>query len=97
LTTDVERRFAALTTSTPSNEFQHLIFSVPVSEANASGMVSNLILLHRRFHRHSFWHLRERIVFSFRGVVSVPGVPIFCPKRFSYDWPIQSFTVCFHG
>jgi hypothetical protein len=41
LTTDVERRFAALTTSTPSNEFQHLIFSVPVSEANASGMVSN--------------------------------------------------------
>jgi hypothetical protein len=40
LTTDVERRLAALTTSTPCNEFQRLIFSVSVSEANASGMVS---------------------------------------------------------
>jgi hypothetical protein len=40
LTTDVERRLAALTTSTPGNEFQRLIFSVSVSEANASGMVS---------------------------------------------------------
>jgi hypothetical protein len=43
LTTDVERRLAALTTSTPGNEFQRLIFSVPVSEANASGMVSKQI------------------------------------------------------
>ena len=43
LTTDVERRLAALTTSTPGNEFQRLIFSVPFSEANASGMVSNQI------------------------------------------------------
>jgi hypothetical protein len=41
LTTDVERRLAALTTSTTGNEFQRLIFSVSVSEANASGMVSN--------------------------------------------------------
>jgi hypothetical protein len=41
LTTDVERRLAALTTSTPGIEFQRLIFSVSVSEANASGMVSN--------------------------------------------------------
>jgi hypothetical protein len=41
LTTDVERRLAALTTSTPGNEFQRLIFSVPFSEANASGMVSS--------------------------------------------------------
>jgi hypothetical protein len=40
LTADVERRLAALTTSTPGNEFQRLIFSVSVSEANASGMVS---------------------------------------------------------
>jgi hypothetical protein len=40
LTTDVERRLAALTTSTPGNEFQRLIFPVSVSEANASGMVS---------------------------------------------------------
>jgi hypothetical protein len=38
---DVERRIAALTTSTPGNEFQRLIFSVSVSEANASGMVSS--------------------------------------------------------
>jgi hypothetical protein len=38
---DVERRLAALTTSTPGNEFQRLIFSVSVSEANASGMVSS--------------------------------------------------------
>jgi len=43
LTTNVERRLAALTTSTPGNEFQRLIFSVPFSEANASGMVSNQI------------------------------------------------------
>jgi len=43
LTTDVKRRLAALTTSTPCNEFQRLIFSVSVSEANASGMVSNKI------------------------------------------------------
>jgi hypothetical protein len=41
LTTNVERRLAALTTSTLGNEFQRLIFSVPFSEANASGMVSN--------------------------------------------------------
>jgi hypothetical protein len=41
LTTNVERRLAALTTSTPGNEFQRLIFSVPFSAANASGMVSS--------------------------------------------------------
>jgi len=41
LTTDVKRRLAALTTSTPGNEFQRLIFPVSVSEANASGMVSS--------------------------------------------------------
>jgi len=40
LTTDVERRLAALIASTRGNEFQRLIFSVPFSEANASGMVS---------------------------------------------------------
>jgi len=38
---DVERRLAALKSSTPVNGFQRLIFSVPFSEANASGMVSN--------------------------------------------------------
>jgi len=43
VTTDVERRLAALKSSTPGNEFQRLIFSVSVSEANASGMVSNKI------------------------------------------------------
>jgi hypothetical protein len=32
-----------LTTSTPGNEFHRLIFSVPFSEANASGKVSNKI------------------------------------------------------
>jgi hypothetical protein len=41
LTTDVERRLAALKSSTHLNRFQRLIFSVPVSEANASGMVSS--------------------------------------------------------
>jgi hypothetical protein len=40
LTTDVERRLAALKSSTRLNGFQRLIFSVPFSEANASGMVS---------------------------------------------------------
>jgi len=43
LTTDVERRLAALIASTRGNEFQRLIFSVPFSEANASGMVSSKI------------------------------------------------------
>jgi hypothetical protein len=43
LTTDVERRLAALTTSTHINGFQRPLFSVSVSEANASGMVSNQI------------------------------------------------------
>jgi hypothetical protein len=40
---DVERRLAALKSSTPVNGFQRLIFSVPFSEANASGMVSSKI------------------------------------------------------
>jgi hypothetical protein len=43
LTTDVERRLAALTTSTHINGIQCPLFSVSVSEANASGMVSNQI------------------------------------------------------
>jgi hypothetical protein len=41
LTTDVERRLAALITSTPCNEFQHRLLPLTFSEANASGMVSN--------------------------------------------------------
>jgi len=43
LTTDVERRLAALTTSTHINGIQRQLFLVPVPEANASGMVSNQI------------------------------------------------------
>jgi hypothetical protein len=43
LTTNVERRLAALKTSTLVSRFQCLFFSVLVSEANASGMVSNKI------------------------------------------------------
>jgi hypothetical protein len=41
LTTGVERRLAALTTSTHINGIQCQLFLVPDSEANASGMVSN--------------------------------------------------------
>jgi hypothetical protein len=41
LTTDVERRLAALTTSTHINGIQCPLFSVSFSEANASGMVSS--------------------------------------------------------
>jgi hypothetical protein len=41
LTTDVERRLAALKSSTPGNGIQRPIFLVPFSEANASGMVSS--------------------------------------------------------
>jgi hypothetical protein len=41
LTTDVERRLAALKSSTHINGIQRLIFSGPDSEANASGMVPN--------------------------------------------------------
>jgi hypothetical protein len=41
LTTGVERRLAALTTSTHINGIQCQLFLVPDSEANASGMVSS--------------------------------------------------------
>jgi hypothetical protein len=46
LTTNIEGRLAALTTSTPVNGFQRLLFLRLISEANASGMVSiqNLLL-----------------------------------------------------
>jgi hypothetical protein len=37
----VERRLAALTTSTEFNGIQRQLFSGAVSKANASGMVSN--------------------------------------------------------
>jgi hypothetical protein len=43
LTTNIEGRLAALTTSTPVNGFQRLLFLRLISEANASGMVSNKI------------------------------------------------------
>jgi len=41
LTTDVERRLAALKTSTHINGFQPALFPPLFSEANASGMVSS--------------------------------------------------------
>jgi hypothetical protein len=40
LTTNVERRLAALKSSTNVNGIQRQLFLVPDSEANASGMVS---------------------------------------------------------
>jgi hypothetical protein len=43
LTTNVERRLAALKTSTHINGFQPASFVLLFSEANASGMVSNKI------------------------------------------------------
>jgi hypothetical protein len=43
LTTNVEKRLAALKSSTQINGFQHLLLLPPFSEANASGMVSNQI------------------------------------------------------
>jgi hypothetical protein len=43
LTTGVERRLAALKSSTHINGIQHLLLLLPFSEANASGMVSNKI------------------------------------------------------
>jgi len=41
LTPDVERRLAALISSTHLNGIQRQLFLVPVSKANASGMVSS--------------------------------------------------------
>jgi hypothetical protein len=41
LRANVEKRLAALKSSTPINGFQRLFFSVPFSEANATGMVSS--------------------------------------------------------
>ena len=38
---NVERRLAALKSSTPGYGIQRQLFLVPFSEANASGMVSN--------------------------------------------------------
>jgi hypothetical protein len=43
LTTNVEERLAALKSSTAVSGFQRLNFSVPFSEANASGLVSSKI------------------------------------------------------
>jgi hypothetical protein len=40
---NVERRLAALKSSTPGNGIQRQLFLVPFSEANASGMVSSKI------------------------------------------------------
>jgi hypothetical protein len=41
LTANVEKRLAALKSSTQINGFQHLFFLLPFSEANATGMVSS--------------------------------------------------------
>jgi hypothetical protein len=72
LTTDVERRLAALITSTHINGIQCPLFSVSVSEANASGMVSIQITgFHIPESRQMFCSI-ERIVFRFRDVVAVP-------------------------
>jgi hypothetical protein len=43
LTTNIEGRLAALKSTTPVNGFQRLFFLRLISEANASGMVSNKI------------------------------------------------------
>jgi hypothetical protein len=43
LTTNIEGRLAALKSSTPVNGFQRLLFLRLISEANASGLVSNQI------------------------------------------------------
>jgi hypothetical protein len=43
LTTNVDGRLAALKSSTPINGFQLPLFTVPISEATASGMVSSKI------------------------------------------------------
>jgi hypothetical protein len=88
LTTDVERRLAALTTSTPGNEFQRLIFSVSVSEANASGMVSSFPIPFLRLHYVHYLRLAERIVFCFGAWRVFP---------FSFSWPFgwaHSIGIC---
>jgi hypothetical protein len=43
LTANVEKRLAALKSSTHINGFQRLLLLLPFSEANASGMVSSKI------------------------------------------------------
>jgi hypothetical protein len=58
---NVERRLAALTTSTHINGIQCSLFSVSVSEANASGLVSSKIIgFHTSESRHKS-RLIERI------------------------------------
>jgi hypothetical protein len=49
LTVNVEKRLAALKSSTQINGFQRPLLRLPFSEANASGMVSNKISLFTGF------------------------------------------------
>jgi hypothetical protein len=65
LTTDVERRLAALKSSTHINGIQCPLSSVPVSEANASGMVSSFPIPFLRLAMAHFSWSRERMVFRF--------------------------------
>jgi hypothetical protein len=65
LTTDVERRLAALTASTPINGIQLPLFSVPFSEANASGMASSFSTSFMRLATPHFSLPRECMVFHF--------------------------------
>jgi hypothetical protein len=64
LTTNVERRLAALKSSTHVNGIQRQLFLVPDSEANASGMVSSFPTSNMRLAMLHFSWSRERIVFA---------------------------------
>jgi hypothetical protein len=65
LTVKVERRLAALKSSTNINRIQHPLFSVSVSEANASGMVSSFPTSFMRLATPHFSLPRECMVFHF--------------------------------
>jgi hypothetical protein len=76
LTTDVETRLAVLKSSTHINGIQRQLFLVPVSEAKASGMVSNQ---------------NERLsIPESRQESRLPGYPIDATDR--YGWCFGLFA-----
>jgi len=75
LTVTVEKRLAALKSSTQINGFQHLFLRLHFSEANASGMVSFFPHFIYASSNASFFIAARMYGFSFQRMMDAP---IFC-------------------
>jgi hypothetical protein len=64
LTANVEKRLAALKSSTQINGFQRALLRLHFSEANATGMVSSFPITFLRLAMPHFSWSRERMVFA---------------------------------